>query len=158
MAIINNYSDGHTRLTFWQRPLSDEKATKTAKSTALDKVALVMQQTFKLSKVLPTSECSFKPLNFRDIFYQWLITKAFLKSRRVQLLNRRKPDSAKVAIVVSCDLLCCCAANWFFFYDLVKLFCLLCFYHYMVNKDYQSSWCHKVSHIVKLGYSFAPSQ
>ena len=24
-----------------------------------------------------------------------------------------------------------------FFYDLVKLFCLFCFYHYMVNKDYQ---------------------
>ena len=25
-----------------------------------------------------------------------------------------------------------------FFYDLAKLFCLFCFYHYMVNKDYQS--------------------
>ena len=25
-----------------------------------------------------------------------------------------------------------------FFYDLVKLFCLFCFYHYMVNKDYKN--------------------
>ena len=30
-----------------------------------------------------------------------------------------------------------CSELIFFFYDLVKLFCLFCFYHYMVNKDYQ---------------------
>ena len=29
-----------------------------------------------------------------------------------------------------------CSELIFFFYDLVKLFCLFCFYHYMVNKDY----------------------
>ena len=29
-----------------------------------------------------------------------------------------------------------CSELIFFFYNLVKLFCLFCFYHYMVNKDY----------------------
>ena len=39
-----------------------------------------------------------------------------------------------------------------FFYDLVKLFCLFCFYHYMVNKDYHSK---RQTSLVKLGFKKA---